>query len=131
TLGWSDGRSLLPLAFSLLASAKEEKRLFGASDTDARTSGARRRKEAVMTTPEAALTLLGSALTGGINADFLLFDSWFATNQFLHSVHRKGIHSIAMVKDFNSMQFLVGREDGTKNRMKLSGLYEKVNSVFG
>jgi hypothetical protein len=36
-----------------------------------------------------------------------------------------------MVKDFNSMQFLVGREDGTKKRMKLSGLYGKVNSVFG
>ncbi len=66
-----------------------------------------------------------------MKADFLLFDSWFATNQFLHSVHRKGVHSIAMVKDFNSMQFLVGREDGTKKRMKLSGLYGKVNSVFG
>ena len=130
TLGWSDGRSFLPLAFSLLASAKEEKRLFDAGETDGRTSGARRRKEAVMTTPEAALSLLDGAIASGVKADFLLFDSWFATNQFLHSVHRKGVHSIAMVKDFNSMQFLVGREDGTKKRMKLSGLYGKVNSVF-
>jgi len=131
SLGWSDGRSFLPLAFSLLGSAKEENRLFGARETDGRTRGAHRRKEAVMKTPEAALVLLDAVLSNGMKADFLLFDSWFATNQFLHSVHRKGVHSIAMVKDFNSMQFLVGREDGTKKRMKLSGLYGKVNSVFG
>jgi len=36
-----------------------------------------------------------------------------------------------MVKDFNSLQFLAVQKDGTKKRMKLSGLYEKVNSVFG
>ena len=41
SLGWSDGRSFLPLAFSLLGSAKEENRLFGARETDGRTSGAR------------------------------------------------------------------------------------------
>ncbi len=131
TLGWSDGRSFLPLAFSLLGSAKEEKRLFGASDTDGRTSGARRRKEAVMKTPEAALVLLDAVLSNGMKADFLLFDSWFATNQFLHAIHRKGVHSIAMVKDFNTMQFLVRREDGTKKRMKLAGLYQQVSQGLG
>ena len=120
TFGWSDGRSFLHLAFSLLASAKEENRHFDARETDGRTRGAHRRKEAVMKTPEAALILLSAVLSRSIKADFLLFDSWLATNQFLHSVHRKGVHSIA--RDFNSMQFLVRREGGTKKRMKLSGL---------
>lgn len=127
SLGWSDGRSFLPLAFSLLGSAKEEKRFFGAADTDGRTSGARRRKEAVMKTSEAALILLDAALQNGIKADFLLFDSWFATNQFLHSVHRKGVRSIAMAKDFNSLQFLAVQKDGTKKRMKLADLYQQAS----
>lgn len=131
TLGWSDGRSFLPLAFSLLGSAKEENRVFEAGGNDGRTSGGRRRKEAVMKTPEASLALLDSALANGVKADFLLFDSWFATNRFLHSVRTRRIHVIAMLKDFNSMQFLVKREDGTKKRMKLGSLYEKVSAGFG
>jgi hypothetical protein len=36
-----------------------------------------------------------------------------------------------MAKDFKAMQFLVGRGDGTKKRRKRSGLYGKVNAVFG
>jgi len=129
--GWSDGRSFLPPAFSLPASAKEENRLFDAGETDGRTRGAHRRKEAVMKTPEAALTLLSAVLSRSIKADFLLFDSWFATNQFLHSVHRKGIHSIAMARDFNSLQFLAVQKDGKKKRMKLAGLYRQTSLGFG
>ena len=78
SLGWSDGRSFLPLAFSLLGSAKEEKRFFGAADTDGRTSGARRRKEAVMKTSEAALILLDAAL-GFVNANLITRDSRILT----------------------------------------------------
>ncbi len=129
-LCWSDGRSTIPLSFSLLGSAKEKNRLFGEGDNDGRTSGGRRRKEAVMTTPDAALSLLDSALANGVEADWLLFDSWFATNSFLHSVQAKGIGVIAMVKDFNGMQFLVEQKDGTKKRMKLGSLYEKVSAGF-
>lgn len=128
SLGWSDGRSFLPLAFSLLGSAKEKNRLFGAGDTDGRTSGARRRKEAVMKTPEAVFVLLDAALSCGVKADFLLADSWFATNQFFHSVHERGMNVIAMLKNFNGMQFLVKGENGTKERMKLGNLHEKVAS---
>ena len=38
TLGWSDGRSFLPLLFTLLGSAKEENRLCDARSSDGRTS---------------------------------------------------------------------------------------------
>ncbi len=97
SLGWSDGRSFLPLAFSLLASAKEENRLFDARETDGRTRGAHRRKEAVMTTPEAALVLLDAVLSNGMKADFLLFDSMVCHQpvsalraQERHPFHRHG-----------------------------------------
>lgn len=130
TLGWSDGRSFLPLLFTLLGSTKEENRLCGVRDSDGRTSGARRKKEALMKRPEAAMALLDGALKNGIKGDYLLFDSWFATNQFLHMVRRRNIHAVCMLKDFNSMQFLAEQADGTTKRMKLASLYNNAKSGF-
>ena len=130
TLGWSDGRSFLPLLFTLLGSAKEENRLCDVRNSDGRTSGARRKKEALMKKPEAAMALLDGALNNGIKGDYLLFDSWFATNQFLHAVRKRNIHAICMLKDFNSMQFCVKEADGTKKRMTLGKLYKRAKSRF-
>ena len=46
TLGWSDGNSFVPLAFSLLSSANERNRLCGVEDSiDKRTCGYMRQKE--------------------------------------------------------------------------------------
>jgi hypothetical protein len=128
TLGWSDGRSFLPLAFSLLGSSKEENRLFGPGAHDGRTFGGHMRKEAVKTRPDAALSLLDDALAAGLEADYLLFDSWFAVNHFVHSVHRRGLHVIAMAKDFNGLRFLVGEDDGKKRSVKLGDLHRCVRS---
>lgn len=48
TLGWSDGNSFVPLAFSLLSSEKESNRLCGTLDSiDKRTCGYKRRKESL------------------------------------------------------------------------------------
>ncbi len=131
TLGWSDGRSFLPLAFSLLASSKEENRLFGPGDHDGRTFGGRMRKEAIKQRPEAALSLLDEALGAGIKADYLLFDSWFTTNRFVHSVRRRGVHVIAMAKDFNGLHFLAARGMGEKKKLKLGALYRQIRSGLG
>lgn len=131
TLGWSDGRSFLPLAFSLLASSKEENRLFGPGAHDGRTFGGRMRREAVKTRPDAALSLLDDALASGLEADYLLFDSWFANNRFVHSVRRRGLHVIAMGKDFNGLRFLVGEDggdSGDKRSLKLGDLHRRVCS---
>ena len=128
TLGWSDGRSFLPLAFSLMGSSKEENRLFGPGAHDGRTFGGRMRKEAVKTRPEAALSLLDDAIASGLDADYLLFDSWFANNSFVHAVRRRGLHVIAMGKDFNGLRFLVGEDGGDKKNLKLGDLHRRVCS---
>ena len=122
-LAWSDGQSFLLLAFSLIDSAKEDNRVFGA--------GLQRRTDFGGKTPEAALALLNSVLVNGVKADYLLFDSWFTTNQFLYSVHGRSAHVIAILKDFNSMQFLAKQKYSTNKRMKLGSLYEKVSHGFG
>jgi hypothetical protein len=48
TLGWSDGNSFVPIAFSLLSSENERNRLCGVEDSiDKRTCGYKRRKESM------------------------------------------------------------------------------------
>lgn len=49
TLGWTDNYSFVPVAFNMMASADEKKRLVPASaSVDKRTSGYKSRKEAVL-----------------------------------------------------------------------------------
>ena len=58
TLGWSDGNTFLPLAFSLLSSEKESNRLQGVNDSlDKRTNGYRMRKEAIRKSTDVLLDL--------------------------------------------------------------------------
>lgn len=59
TLGWSDGNTFIPLAFSLLSSAKKKNRFQEInSDIDKRTVGYKRRKEALKKSTEAMFDLL-------------------------------------------------------------------------
>ena len=59
TLGWSDGSTFLPLAFSLLSSKKAGNRFQDINPSiDRRTVGYRRRKEAMEKGTETMFTLL-------------------------------------------------------------------------
>lgn len=59
TLGWSDGFSFVPVDFALLSSANNANRLVETNDhIDKRTCGFRRRMEAVLHKPQAAVQLL-------------------------------------------------------------------------
>ena len=61
-LGWTDAFSFVPVGFRMLASANHEKRLNEVNETiDKRTNGGRRRKEAVLHKPDAAISLIREA----------------------------------------------------------------------
>ena len=78
TLGWSDGASFLPLDFVLCSSAKAEKRVQGITkDLDKRTCGYKRRMEAITKSTEHLESMVKRALAVGIEADYILMDSWF------------------------------------------------------
>lgn len=68
-----------------------------------------------------------------INVDYLLFDSWFTTNRFVRSVRRRGVHIIAMAKDFNGLHFLTARGVNYKEEIStdtsLSG--EEIVKIYG
>ena len=79
TLSWSDGNTLIPVNSCLLASAKEANIIGPVKNFDNRTIAGKRRKLAQTKAPEAMMALLDTALSAGLKADYVLFDSCFPT----------------------------------------------------
>ena len=110
TLGWSDGFSFIPLAFNRLSSAKQENRYQEADhEIDHRTSGWKARARSMMKKPDAAIQMIREALDAGIQADYLLADTWFITEPFLHALQGIGLHAIGMVKQLKQTYWYHGR----------------------
>ena len=122
TVGYSDGLSFVPLAFSLQSSQKKEVRLQEACpDIDKRTHGGKLRTEAVQGKPEALLSLLSEISKAGVETKHILFDSWFGSNRLIADLMGEGYLPICMVKDWKGMKFHLDGESLT-----LSALYSKV-----
>ena len=128
TLGWSDGYSFVPVGFTLLSSAKKSNRYQEISDKiDHRTNGYKTRKESMLAKPDAAILLIQRALAAGIQADYVLMDTWFTTEPMLAKILGTGIDAIGMVKqlkqryNYQGMAYTLPelrrfvRFDGSKN----------------
>ena len=99
TLGWSDGNTFLPLAFTLLSSEKEENRICPInSNVDKRSNGYKIKTEAIKKSPDAMLDLLKQAKAYVIPGTYVLFDSWFTYPKTLIKILELKFHTIAMVK---------------------------------
>lgn len=108
-LGWTDGFSFIPVAFNMLSSAKEEKRLNEVRDMDHRTIGYRNRLAAMMQKPDAAIAMIREALNAGIVADYVLMDTWFTNEPFIKRLLDEGLDTIGMLKD-NKQMYHYGRK---------------------
>ena len=96
-LGWTDGASFVPVNFSLMASFKHL--IKGISEkVDKRTSGYKRRLEATESKPVIAANLIKEALASGINANYVLMDTWFTESPLIKSILEQGLDVIGMVK---------------------------------
>lgn len=110
TLGWSDGYSFVPVGFHLLSSAKKSNRYQEISDKiDHRTNGYKTRKESLLAKPDAAVLLIQRALTAGIQADYVLMDTWFTTEPMLARILEAGIDVIGMVKQLKQRYHYRGK----------------------
>ncbi len=105
TLSWSDGNTLIPVNSCLLASAKDTNIIGPVKDFDHRTLAGKRRKLAQTKAPEAMMTLLDTALSAGLNADYVLFDSWFSNPAQVTAIHSKGMDVIAMIKKSSRIKY--------------------------
>ncbi|MCQ2010320.1 transposase [Sporolactobacillus sp. STSJ-5] len=128
TLGWSDGGSFMPLAFSLLSSKNDKNRYQDInSSIDKRTVGYRRRQEATKKSTETMFDLLDSINPKRLGAKTVLFDSWFAYPAILSKIVKNySLHAVCMIK--NSPKIHYTFED---QKYTLSQLYKKVRKKRG
>jgi hypothetical protein len=107
-LCWTDGVSLVPLAFRHLASADEKKQRCGVNPTlDKRSRAYRIRKEAVSKATEVLLLHLKAVQKAGIAAKHVLFDSWFAYPITIFKICALKLHVTARVKNTAKLKYLV------------------------
>jgi hypothetical protein len=78
TLGWSDGNTFIPVDTQPLASEDEKKRLQQSRSVDKRSIGYKQRLMAQKKAPLVMLDMLCAAISAGINAKYVLCDSWFS-----------------------------------------------------
>ena len=126
TLGWSDGNTFFGVDFALLSSAKKDNRYNEINpDIDKRTSGYKRRQEAITKSTKLLEPMVKRALDTGIKAKYLLMDSWFSMPSVIATL-REHIHIICMLKDHPKWFY---EYDGKK--LRLSELYNKLKKKRG
>ena len=104
TLGWTDGFSFFPVAFNMLSSAKAAKRIIGIKEgIDKRTNGYKNRMAAIKQKPDAAIEMIKAALAVGIEAGYVLMDTWFTNEPFIKQIKELGLEVIGMLKDNKQM----------------------------
>ena len=97
TLSWCAGNTLIPVNSCLLASAKDTNIIGPVKIFDNRSVAGKRRKLVQTKALEAMMTLLDTALSAGMKADYVLFDSWFSNPAQVTGIHSKGMNVIAMM----------------------------------
>lgn len=111
TLGWSDGFSFIPIDFAMLSSANKSNRYQEINEgIDKRTNGYKRRKEAIKKKSDVAIELIKRALSMGIEASYVLMDSWFTHEPLIKSCLNEGIDVIGMVKQLKQRYSFKGQK---------------------
>jgi hypothetical protein len=124
TLGWSDGATFIPLDFSLLSS--KTNCINGiSSKIDKRSSGYKRRLEALQSAPEQIPDMIKRAMNTGIDASYVLMDTWFTQQPLIKNIKDQGLDVIGMVKNLKQ-RYLV---DG--DRLSLKELYRLATPIKG
>ena len=105
TLGWSDGVTMIPVNGCLLSTENQDNRLNESLDVDPKSNGAKARKMAVKKATEAASDLVSNALEAGIQADYVLFDSWFSSPKVIRAMKEKDLDVVARVKKTSKIHY--------------------------
>jgi hypothetical protein len=116
TLGWSDGSTFMPLDFTLLSSKNAQ--INGISENiDKRTSGYKRRVEALESAPAIIPSMIERSLQAGVSAEYVLMDTCFTQQPLIQSIVEIGLDVIGMAKATN-LRYLVNNQ-----RLSLKELY--------
>ena len=105
TLGRTDGNTLMPVNSHLLGSSKESNIIGPVNSFDARSLAGKRRKLAQEKAPDVMMHLIDRAVSEGISADYVLFDSWFANPAQILDIKSRDIDVIAMIKKSSRIRY--------------------------
>ena len=126
TVCWSDGGSCLPLDFALLSSSDAKKRLCESyKSMDKRCCAWQRRKEATIKATDHLKTMVKRILAAGVEAKYLLMDSWFTMPATVAAVC-DDIHVIGMVKKTPKIHY-----GYSGHPMDLMAIYRKLKKRRG
>jgi len=124
TLGWSDGATFIPIDFSLLSSQNSQ--INGISSAvDKRSSGYKRRIEALQKATEQIPYMIKRAIEAGVDASYVLMDSWFILPSVVKGITDQGLDVIGMVKNLKQ-RYIVNNK-----RVSLDQLYRLAKPVAG
>ena len=99
TLLWSDEYSSIPVDFCPLSSGKDELLTCPAKACDGRSLAGRIRKQARQKAPDILMGMLKDAVKAGHKANYVLFDSWFATPKGITAIKNElSLDVLAMLK---------------------------------
>jgi hypothetical protein len=111
TLGYTDGKSFLPVAQCALSTENTKMLINEASKVATDTPGHQRRLMAQKRATLTMLDLIDYADEAGIKANYVLFDSWFSSPAQIFSVLEKGYDVVCMAKKSKTKYTC---EDGTQ-----------------
>ncbi|MFZ2631264.1 MAG: transposase [Desulfosalsimonadaceae bacterium] len=95
-LGYHNGVNFFPIDMAIKTSAKRPNKRTRA--VDKRTSGWRRRTEALNKKTDTLIQMINRAWKSGIDAAFVLFDSWFAHDDVISKIIKSGYGVICRLK---------------------------------
>ncbi|WP_407924271.1 IS4 family transposase [Desulfosarcina alkanivorans] len=126
TVCWSDGVSCLPMDFALLSSRDVKNRLCESyKSMDKRCCAWQRRKEATIKATDHLETMVKRILAAGIQAKYLLMDSWFTMPATVATLCDH-IDVIGMVKKTPKIHYSYGG-----HQMDLMAIYRKLKKRRG
>ena len=101
TIAYCDGKSVIPLDFSLHGETQLAEEKVGKQYVKVRknhTFGAKRLKEFLLDKITSATKMINSAIENGIKAKYAIFDSWYSSNDFINALIEKGLIVVCAIK---------------------------------
>ena len=123
SLLWTDGNTAVPVNSCLLSSTQDKNVLGPEKTFDGRSLAGQRRTLSRMKGTKAMIELISRALSAGIKADYVLFDTWFSSPAQLLDIKKLGLDAIAMIRKSSKIRYIY---EGKKlNLNKIYGMNKK------
>jgi len=123
SLLWTDGNTAVPINSCLLSSTQDKNVLGPEKTFDGRSLAGQRRTLSKMKGTKAMIELISRALSAGIKADYVLFDTWFSSPAQLLDIKKLGLDAIAMIRKSSKIRYIY---EGEKlNLNKIYGMNKK------